>query len=72
VTTLSASVHECSVGRRASGFVQVGFWEITKLPLSETAGTEPLAICDDIAGSLRFTLGPQPRLRMRRFARLFW
>jgi len=24
VTTLSASVHECSVGRRASGFVQVG------------------------------------------------
>jgi hypothetical protein len=27
VTTLSASVHEWSVGRRASGFVQVFIWK---------------------------------------------
>jgi integrase len=30
VTTLAASVHECSVGRRASGFVQVRLWEVTE------------------------------------------
>ena len=42
MTTLSASIHECSVGRRASGFVQVGLWPIIRVAPSGISATSKL------------------------------